>query len=71
MLGIDGQCLLTQNWLVVFNCLSAILIVMAVWRTDVNDVDIWILDEFLIRAVGGALCVPLLAFDEVGDKLCG
>lgn len=41
---------------------------MAMWCGNINDINFWILDKFLVRAICCSLCASLLSIDVVIEK---
>lgn len=68
LLGIDCEGLLAQHMLACFKGQHGVLEVVGVWSSDVNNVDIWVSDQFRIGTV--CLCVgwSINLFQEFGSR---
>ena len=71
MLGIDGECFLAQNVLVVRESQHTILEVVGMRSGHIDDVNILVFDELLIRSIGVAGEIFLLWGDDFRDEFLG
>ena len=70
--GVDGEGFFAEDGFVVREAEHDVLEVVGVRGGDVDDVDIWVFDEFFVGAVGCTWGVDtLLAFDHLRDELFG
>ena len=70
--GVDGEGFFAEDGFVVCEAEHDVLEMVGVRCSDVDDIDVWIFDEFFVRAIGCAWCVrALLFFDHLRDELFG